>query len=319
MNNSRVQVHAKYEERIRIKHLSMEPSLQGAKVQFDFEQHRIEITLPRLPLEEKRKLGDLYAEAEADVWNNNGEIINVHIYFLSVAVLGLQFDLPVAAAQLPHRNVSLHTNEETAALDKRCSELNSLGRRVIDYFLRAARWKTNFGIIDLDTRPDNATFFGGRLFNEAHGGAFAPLTSVVTAPKRHRLKPTEWKNIEETLATGIQPPVWNEFFASAQRRIDMNDLRAGTIDLAISAESLIRQFPGLSMRTRKGVRISQLLRGWKKLGFPAVSHLPWFAKLDALFKVRNKIMHGGDDQAVQISFCRDAVMTVERLITTLAT
>jgi hypothetical protein len=313
-----VLVDAKYEERIRIKHLSMEPSLQGAKVQFDIEHHRIEITLPMLPLEEKGKPGDRYAEAEADVWNNNGEIINVHIYFLSVAVLGLQFDLPVAAAQLPHRNVSLYTSEETAALDKRCSELNSLGRRAIDFFLRVARWKTKFGLMDLDTRPDNATFFGGRLFNESHGGAFAPLTNVVTLPKRHRLKPSEWKDIEETLAAGMQPPVWNEFLASAQRRIDMNDLRAGTIDLAISAESIIRQFPGLSMRMRKRARISELLKDWTKLGFPAVSHLPWFAKLGALFKVRNNIMHDGDGQAIQISFCRDSVISVEHLIATLA-
>ena len=53
MDDTRVLVNAKYEERVRIKHLSMEPSLQGAQAEFEFEKHRIEITLPKLPAEQK--------------------------------------------------------------------------------------------------------------------------------------------------------------------------------------------------------------------------------------------------------------------------
>ncbi len=56
MSDPHVLIDAKYEERVRIKHLSMDPSLQGAKAQFEFEKHQIEIALPTLPSEDKRKL-----------------------------------------------------------------------------------------------------------------------------------------------------------------------------------------------------------------------------------------------------------------------
>jgi hypothetical protein len=70
MADERIAIDAKYEERVRVKHLSMEPSLQGAKVQFIFETNRIEIALPTLPPEDKIKRGDPRAEAEADVWKD---------------------------------------------------------------------------------------------------------------------------------------------------------------------------------------------------------------------------------------------------------
>jgi hypothetical protein len=319
MNNSRVLVDAKYEERVRIKHLSMEPPLQGAKAQFEFENHRVEIALPKLPPEHKRILADPNAEAEADVWKN-GEIIDIYIYFISITVMSLQFELPAAAAKHPTINAALYTEKETRTLDEKSNQLYFLGRRAVDYFLRVVRWKTGLAHIALDTRPDRATMRGGRLFNLSQGSPFysPAIGRISVAPQRHRLNTPEWKDIEETLSAGIQPPVWNEFFASAQRRIDMNDLRAGTIDLAIAAESIIRQFPRVSIKARKKTTMSKLFEDWTKLGFPAVSHLPWFARLDVLFKVRNKIMHSGDDQAIKISFCRDAVIAVERLIATLA-
>ena len=172
MNDTRVLINAKYEEHVRIKHLSIDPSLQGAKAPFEFENHHVEIALPKLPSEDKRKPHDPYVEAEADVWNKDGEILDVYVYVLSVAVLALQFELPVAAARCPHINASLFSNGEAAALDDKSDQLYFLGRRAIDYFLRVVRWKTGLGLIDMDTRPDRATVFGGRLFNLSHGGAF---------------------------------------------------------------------------------------------------------------------------------------------------
>ena len=233
--------------------------------------------------------------------------------------MALQFELPATAAKCRHINASLYTAKETKELDEKSDQLCFLARRAVDYFLRVARWKAGFGLIALDTRPDRATLRGGRLFNLSHGGAFysPALGRIVSAPKRHKLTLKEWNSIVATLTAGIYPPIWNEYLASAERRIDMNDLRAGIIDLAIAAKSVIRQFPGTSMRARKN-KMSTILANWTKLGFPPVSHLPWFAKVETLFKVRNELMHRGDGQRVQISFCRDTASAVENLITTLS-
>lgn len=314
MSDPPVPIDAKYEERIRIKHLSMEPSLQGAKAPFSFETHHIEIVLPIL----SPKPRDPHAEAEADVWNAKGELVNVSIYFISVAIVGLTFTLPAVASKHRRINASLYTVDETRDLDKKTAQLYFIGRRAVDYFLRVARWKTGFGLMALDTRPDQATLYGGRLFNLAHGGAFysSPIGRTIVLPKHHRLKTSEWKEIAAALSAGTKPPIWNEFLMSAQRRIDMNDLRAGVIDLAIAAEAVIRQFPGVSMRVRES-KMANLFAKWAALGFPRVSHLPWFKKVETLFKVRNKLMHSGDSTRVQISFCRDASSAVADLIAAL--
>lgn len=318
MDHGRVLIDAKYEERVRIKHLSMGPSLQGARAQFEFEKHRTEIVLPTLPPEHKRKIGDPNAECEADTWDKNGNIADIYIYFLSVAVLDLQFRLPAAAAESRHINASLYTEAETRTLDRKANELYFLARRAIDYFLRVVRWKTGLGLIALDTREDRATLRGGRLFNLSHGGAFySPLVGRTSiAPQRHQLKVSEWKDMVEALAARDYPPIWNEFLMSAQRRIEMNDLNAGIIDLAIAAESVIRQFPGASMGARKN-RMSAIFANWTTLGFPSVSHLFWFAKVETLFKARNELMHSGNGQRVQISFCRDVASAVKDLIAAL--
>lgn len=318
MDDERILIDAKYEERVRIKHLSMEPSLQGAKAEFVFEKHHIEIVLPKLPPTSNGKVAVPHVEAEADVWNAAGELINVSIYFVSVVIVGLQFELPAAAARHPRINASLYTTNETRDLDAKTAQLYFIGRRAVDYFLRVARWKSGFGLIALDTRSDRATRYGGRLFNLAHGGAFysAPIGRIAILPKHHRLKAPEWKEIEAALSAGTQPPIWNDFFMSAQQRIDMNDFTAGTIDLAIAAESVIRQFPKLSMHARTKT-MSYLFTNWTKLGFPKSAHLPWFTKVRTLFDVRNKILHRGNDGRVDLSFCHDARSAVEQLFATL--
>jgi len=319
MDGAGVLINAKYEERMRIKHLSMEPSLEGAKVQFEFEAHLIEITLPKFSSSNQAKPGDPYAEAEADVWDKHGQISNIHIYVLSVSVLALQFRLPVVAAKHPHINASLYTTEETRNLDEKSNHLYFLGRRAVDYFLRVVRWKTGLGLIALDAREDRASASGGRLFNLSHGGSFySPAAGrTIVVPRRHRLTMKKWNDIVVALSAGLHPPIWNEFLMSAERRLDMNDLRAATIDLAIAAESKIRQFPGASRGARKNT-ISNIFANWTRFGFPATSRFPWFAQVKILFRVRNKLMHSGEDRDLQLVFCREAAAAVENLIVALS-
>ena len=325
MSDPPVLIDAKYEERVRIKHLSMEPSLQGAKAHFEFETHHIEIELPTL----SPKPRNPHAEAEADVWNANGELVNVSIYFILVAIVGLQFTLPAVASRQRRINASLYTVDEARDLDDKTAQLYFIGRRAVDYFLRVVRWKTGFSLIALDTRPDRATRYGGRLFNLSHGGAFysSPIGRTTVLPKHHRLKATEWKHIVAALAAEIQPAIWSEFFMSAQQRIENGDLPAAILDLAIAAESVTRytldaQLPTDTPKwTRDAVgriNISTLTDKWPEHNLPAISKSPWFSTIRTLFQRRNDLMHRGDDQRVDISFCRDAASAVENLIAALS-
>lgn len=233
MADTHVQINARYEDRIRIKHLSMEPSLQGSAVQFLFEGHQIEIKLPKIDPVAK---DDRYLEAEADVWRAaTGEILNVHIYVISIAIHDLKFELPQAAADHPHINASLYNDAERRVMDKKSDQLYFLARRALDYWLRVVRWKTGLGLIDIDTSPKIESVYGGKLFNNAHGGSFysPKIARTVTVPKRHRLNQAVWQEIEAAVSRGEIPPIWNEYHMNAYRRMEQGDLVAGVIDLAM--------------------------------------------------------------------------------------
>jgi hypothetical protein len=288
MATKSIRVRAEYRETVPINNLSMEPSLQGQSVSFRFEGHSVEVTLPKLP--EKKTTNREFIEAEADVWNKAGEIINVHIYAVCVKVGRLTFSLPNSAANHRSINATLYNVGQTKRLDDRSDKLYLLSRGVLDYWLQVVRWKTGFGLLGIDTRAENANQFGGRLYNLTHGGAFymprIPRTIVV--PRRYRLSQNIWQEIAKALTKGEAPPIWNEYLMSAQQRIEVADLKAGILDLAIAAESAIKQFPHVPSTIRKKKRISELLRDWNQLGFPALQHLPWFADLNLLVKVRNQ-------------------------------
>jgi hypothetical protein len=237
-------VKARYSEKVRIKHLSMEAPLQGATAQFSFENELVEISLPRLPPDGKLASDYRYREAEVDEWKNlTGEIINVHIYVVAVTILSLEFDLPIAAAQHPHIDTSLYSEAEARALDEKSDQLHFLARRAMDYWLRVVRWKTGLGLIDIDTLPTGESLYRGRLINDSNGGGFysPPIQRTFAGSRRYRLTAAKWSDIESAVCAGEKPPIWSEYQMRAHRRIDNADLVAAIIDLAVAAESVIRR------------------------------------------------------------------------------
>ena len=324
MTEKYVQVQARYEESIRIKHLAIEPSLQGATIRFPFGGRDIEIKLPVLPTTDKRDLDHERIEAEADVWDRKGNIIRVYIYTVRVAIVGLKFRLPIAAATHRGVNATLYSDAEIKCLDKESDRLYALGRRAVDYWLRVVRWKTGLGLIDIDVRPSGASARGGSLINAAHGGRFYTprVGRVVVVPKTHLLDAITWSQIDSAVAAGAPPPIWNEYLTSAERRIKQGDLRAAVIDLAVAAESAILLYRETNYPARRSEfakqKISDVFRKWTRCGLPPAEHHAWFANVERLFDVRNGLMHRGDDASADISFCHQAFRAVSNLIALLA-
>src|SRR5437879_6303658 len=98
---------------------------------------------------------------------------------------------------------------------------------------------------------------------------------------------------------------------SAYQRIEIGDLNAATSDLAIAAESVIRQFldrtlpattPKWARNMAARLNMSELLSKWLKFGFPAISQLARFKEIKTLIDVRNGIMHRGADPRVNPRF-----------------
>jgi hypothetical protein len=305
-----ISVKAEYREKFKVKHLAMVPSLQGKAVSFHLDDHSIKIELPTFSPEAKLSPG---MEAEADTWDStNGNVLSVYIYVVRVIIEDLTFTIPATAAQHEFVNTPLFSSAEREALDQKSDELYLLARQALDLFIRTARWKTGMALLDVDNRPDSPSLNGGRLINLAHGGSFyvPRISRIAVVPPRINLTSQIWQSIADALTNGEAPPVWSEFAASAARRIEVADLQAGVIDLAIGAEAAIRQFPRVSMTKRKN-KLSTILDNWDQFGFPPAGQ--WFSDLRTLIDVRNQIMHSGADKRLNLSFCKKSLSAVKSL------
>jgi hypothetical protein len=306
-----ISVNAEYREKFEVKHLAMVPSLQGNAVSFHLDGHSIKIELPTFSPEAKTSPG---TEAEADTWDSrNGNVLSVYIYVVRVLIEDLTFMIPATAAQHTSVNTTLFSSAEREALDQASDELYLLARQALDLFLRTARWKTGMALLDIDNRPGSPSLNGGRLINLAHGGGFyvPRIPRIAVVPPRINLTSQIWQSITDALTNGETPPVWSEYAASAARRIEVADFKAGVIDLAIGAEAAIRQFPRVSMTKRKN-RLSMILDNWDHFGFPPAGQS--FSDLRTLIDVRNQIMHSGADNRLNLSFCKKSLSAVKGLI-----
>jgi hypothetical protein len=318
-----VSVQAVYEEWFRLAHLSMEPGLAGAEHIFPFEDRELTVRLPSLPI------GDRFDEDATAFISVRRTATNeprqVEIFAVLVVISGLEFRISRAAASLPHIDTSLYTDEQQKELDTRSDKLWLLARRAIDYWLRVVRYHTGFARIGLDTYPGDTTLKGGQLINcERHTQFYTPLIQrTIVARGSHRLTPDKWKKIESSLKDAVSPPIWHEYLMSGRQRIEVGDLKAAVIDLATCSELAIRRQINtkLPADTPAGVReivsrtnMTDIFRRWEGLGLPDKTSIPNFPTVRTLFDVRNAIAHRGEDDRVNVEFCKQASTAVQSLV-----
>jgi hypothetical protein len=117
--------------------------------------------------------------------------------------------------------------------------------------------------VDLDIGAGSPTLTGGELVNLAHGGAFySPrIGRTVTVPRRGRLTLRSWSDIAAALATNESPPIWTDYFMSAQQRVEIADLKAGIIDLQYRPSLRSGNFQVLRAKTERSVSPKSLGSG----------------------------------------------------------
>jgi hypothetical protein len=110
---------------------------------------------------------------------------------------------------------------------------------------------------------------------------------------------------------------------SGRQRIELGDLTAAVIDLAVAIEVAVRlQVDSkLPSATPRGIReavarmnMTEVFRRWDDLDMPIKASIPEFAKMTNLVEVRNAIMHRGGDTRITRDFCLRASVAVETFI-----
>ncbi len=130
----------------------------------------------------------------------------------------------------------------------------------------------------------------------------------------------EWELAGGALEDGLEPPVWQEYVASAHREMSEGNGTTGILNLAIAAESVIRftiekQIPagmpeGLVDAIQR-INISNIIAKKNKFEF---HNLKDMKNIKLLFEIRNKIMHHGKDNRVTEGIFLICASSVRNLI-----
>jgi len=320
-----VAITARYSEWMRVRHLAMKPEVAGREWQFEFEKKSIGIRLPPMPAPDQ-KAGDERALATIDHWNSKGEIASMYVYGLGISIYSLGLKIPDIAAKTSQINMSLFDAAQSDSLNAVSDRCYMRARRAVNHWLRVARWLVNGPLLDIDFRESRGSF-GDELINEKTNTRFwrSPASRTLSGLRRYTVDTDSWEKLDAALKAGQEPPIWEDYKASAERRIDGGDFVAATLDLAIAAESAVRRAVDLSLPATSSIHIrnviskfpmSQVLRDWKKFGLPSPTGATPFDKqaIERLFAVRNGLMHQGAESTVTAAWCRERVVDVKNLV-----
>ena len=317
--------------------LAIEPNIAGGCHEFRFEGRDVTIALPPLPEADvpngsgRRSAYD--SSAVIFMWNAKKEPIGIEIGTVKLAISDFEVEIPESAANYPSINSSLYNKKQLEELDAFSDALHNLADRAITYWLRVLWWKTSWHMVARRSVINNSGNFGGSLL---HGGAllntktgtrfYSPrISRTARVPFMPIMKLSTWLEIDTALKAGLEPPIWHEYLISAQQRLDNGDNIASILDLAIAAESLIRNtldnllpvdLPHGFRKSMQRLNISDVLARWQKFGLPPLETLDC---IRTLFDIRNKLMHRGSDDRANTDFCKSASSAVSILIDTIHT
>lgn len=320
-------IEARYQQTFQMAGLAIEPELAGARHTFQFEGHHVAIVLPPLPANDAppafSQQNPFLLAANVCMWDASSKPLAVAIGSIGLTIEGLQFQIPLAAADHPHINATLFNEEQRQGLDERSDALHFLAARAMAHWLRVVWWKTGFYMINQRSSvAGGGSFDGGGLINTKSGTRFyAPRVSrTIVLPPQPIVRVAQWSEVAEAINGGTEPPVWHDYLASANQRMEAGDRLAGVLDLAVAVEARIRtDLDGkLPSGTAEGFRraihrqnLSDVFRHWRAYGLP---NFPDLKILRALFVARNEIMHNGRAEQVDVPFFKTATEAVAKLL-----
>jgi len=257
--------------------LSVAPSLAGAVHTFSFRNKPVEIRLPRAPKRESKSHG-LWGNdrIQCTSWHGvSGRPLCFEISSVDVFV-DLKRTLKVPLEALGHVDRDLFRAREKRGFERLVKAGDILAIGALERWIRVLRWKSlrpYLGRPQISSGPRHGTYLLESAGKQRFWVGTISLTLSISSPLSKRL----WRRAGVALTEGAEPPIWFDFLLDGEHRIASGDLSGGVIDLAIAAESLLREVLA-EKHSRRPVTtefrsllnqlpIGRIIDRWKDLGF----------------------------------------------------
>jgi hypothetical protein len=284
--------------------------LLGATHEFVFEGRKVSVSLSQKFYFKDDEKSDIAHEkiARCVAWRGNQCLdISVNIIFVTVELQkndGIIVDEAVVKSE-ESANALFWERNSQEDFQKAGRTISNIASRAFDFWCRILRWKTSchlFGspVVGYDAHPS------WRYIASADPLKYvASLNDIIVLTKLPAVSVEAWSTVQEALGTGLQPPIWIDFWHEAMRRRSAGDLRGAILDGAVSLESFLRHrlLQALDPLPEEDAAIRKRIENWNMTDI--LSNLGKVSTLRALeigadtttrmrktFDTRNSMMHG---------------------------
>ena len=290
--------------------LEISPSLASA---FHFFRHRnlsIKITLPTRPKQQNWHKED----APITCWGcrqrgNRKFPLSYRVHQVD-ATIETGSTRSIRKDALGVVNTGLFGKRERVSLDKLTHSNEALLDSAFEHWINVMRWCTEQPTICQLSHKRQDSHWGAYLIDSVSDKRFYCPPHVFVVEADRPIKKKEWNKAQRILSEGKDVPIWQLYYAEAYERLGIGDMRGYIISLAISSETIIRQFSRHFLKEPVNVKyqsivntipISRIINNWYKLGFNSIAwkNLNEERKVIAnIFELRNGIMHRGENPSI---------------------
>jgi hypothetical protein len=310
------------------RNLSIQPDLVGAMHEFQFEDHKITISLPtsrHLPTEPSR--GEFlrfnrYREVD-------GKKIPLQLWVESVEVVVSikdEVELPVEILSRPPNQDELVSKSQQEKLDNLASVHGGIADRAFDLWIRTLRWKSDNSSIGRPEISGHESGWSTYLVAQPNGEEIwiAPVTFTLTGAKMVTLE--NWEAVGTSLRAGRTPPVFVDVIMDATEHLKLGDLQRATVEMAMGCEAFLRTLvaeslpSGLQASIINYVDDANIRPVLEKFMPDILSAIEYdnmkkiIKKLHELFDSRNTIMHKGQAATLTKGGCEAFLIAAKKLL-----
>jgi hypothetical protein len=300
--------------------------LLGSSHRFQFKNYQVSVLLPEQANFEVQE----YDQAVVYSWQEqDGKRMPVGIAVKSVDVkvqLVEDVSIPESMLQVPLNAYDLVSEEHQTRLNNLCYMYEDIAKEAFDLWIRILRWKTNNGSIGRPEVVGSSSGWGTYLLDLEKEKPCWVSHGILTLPGIARIDITTWDEVQATLLSGLEPPVFYELIFDAVEHMKIGDFQRAVIDTAVGCEAFIRQLVSgrlpqeLAESPRKYIQVAPIRRLLDEF-LPEVlndgqlmvlkENLP---DLRRLFEARNIILHSGRKENLTAEECNGFLKAARALV-----
>ncbi len=317
---------------VRVRLLQVLPELLGRAVTFTRGEATVRIKLPGSSEVSDSGLYftgdpvDEFARVSAGSRRGENEICEYHIHEIVIFVdPKRRTEVPTEVLGMPPTQREKFSEGQRRELEEIVRTTELLVAQAFDLWIRTLRWKTMNGRI---CRPaiSGPSMQRTYVIDQASGHRFWASGRVLKVVGTRSITEKQWNDTEQSLALGVNPPIWFDLFFDAGEHLELKDLNRTVVDLAMCCEVYMKHqilvgLPkGLSSSVRKHIERARVReRGYRMFEETLPAALierfrPLRDSLDALFEARNVVVHQGANPNLTDLACERYLSATKELI-----